>query len=426
MRNCKSFMLTVFLLLCSVTFTCCAEELSGDPSGNGDGNHNGNNDTDKDTTNYNLVDFPEGYSPIEIGQKLTNRFITVDYSTNRTNKVNYSFWGNIYSTNTPDHVTYPDVCAWLGALWFADAVKNDNLYNGVVKKFDPLFTTDVRFQPSLRPSASNIVDYYVFGAVPLQIYQRKQESKYYDLGMKYADGQWTLPSNATQTQKDWHDKGYSWQTRLWIDDMFMITALQAQAYHATGDEKYRERTIDEMVLYLDEIQRDNGLFYHAPNAPFYWARGNGWMAAGMVEVLKLLPADHKHRQKIMNAYIKMMKELAKYQRPDGMWSQLIDHPNTADMWAESSGSAMFTYAMISGVKNGWLEEEKYGTVARKGWLALVSFLDRNFDITEVCEGTGVGYSYEYYRDRRRWIGDTHGLAAMLWSAYALILPTETD
>lgn len=423
MKNYKLSILTLFLLLFSVTFTCCAEGQIDNPSGNDNDNQNG---TDKDTTSYNLIDFPKGYDPVDIGQKLANRFITIDYSTNRTNKVNYSFWGNVYSTNTPDHVTYPDVCAWLGALWFSDAVKNDNLYNGVVKKFDPLFTTDIKMQPSLSPSASNIVDYYLFGAVPLQIYQRKKESKYYDLGMKYADGQWTLPSNATQTQKDWHDKGYSWQTRLWIDDMFMITALQAQAYHVTGDEKYRERTAAEMVLYLDEIQRDNGLFYHAPNAPYYWARGNGWMAVGMVEVLKLLPPDHKHWPKIMNAYLKMMNELAKYQRSDGMWSQLIDHPNTADMWAESSGSAMFTYAMISGVKNGWLEEEKYGTVARKGWLALVTYLDKNYDLTEVCEGTGIGYSYEYYRDRRRWIGDTHGQAAMLWSAYALIFPEEKD
>jgi len=407
MKNCKFFVPTLFLLLFSLGFSCCAEESITDSSGNG--NENG---TDKDTTSYNLVDFPKGSQPLDVGQKLTQRFINVTYS----------FWGNIYSKYTPDHVTYPDACVWLGALWFASATENSNLYSGVVNKFEPLFTTDIKMQPSLSPSANNIVDYYVFGAVPLQIYQNKKESKYYDLGMKYADGQWTLPANATQTEKDWHNKGYSWQTRLWIDDMFMITALQAQAYHVTGDEKYRERTASEMVLYLDNIQRDNGLFYHAPTAPFYWARGNGWMAVGMVEVLKLLPANHKDRARIMNAYLKMMDTLAKYQRKDGMWSQLIDHPSTTDMWAESSGSAMFTYAMISGVKNGWLEEKKYGTVARKGWLALLTYLDNKYDLTEVCEGTGIGHSYEYYRDRRRWIGDLHGQAAMLWCAHALTIP----
>tara|TARA_R110002049_G_scaffold3795_5_gene27569 strand:+ start:38743 stop:39966 length:1224 start_codon:yes stop_codon:yes gene_type:complete len=367
-------------------------------------------ETENDTASYNLVDFPKGQGPIEVGKKLTQRFVNVGYS----------FWGNIYSNYTANHVTYPDACAWLGALWFADAVEDNLLYNAVVNKFEPLFTTDKYLQPTLSPTASNKVDYYVFGAIPLQIYQKKKEDKYYDLGMTYADGQWTLPNSASQTEKDWHDQGFSWQTRLWIDDMFMITALQAQAYQVTNDEKYRERTADEMVLYLDRIQRENGLFYHAPSAPYYWARGNGWMAVGMVEVLKLLPENHPDRPRIMNAYLRMMNELAKYQRTDGMWSQLVDHPNTSDMWAESSGSAMFTYAMITGVKHGWLEEEKYGTIARKGWLALLTYLDSKNDITEVCEGTGIGYSYQYYRDRRRWIGDLHGQAAMLWCAYALV------
>src|SRR5690606_7488198 len=137
----------------------------------------------------------------------------------------------------------------------------------------------------------------------------------------YADGQWTLPSNATQPQKDWYADGYSWQTRLWIDDMFMITALQAQAYLATGDEKYIDRTAKEMVLYLDRLQRGNGLFFHAPDAPFFWARGNGWMAVGMAEVLRALPKEARYnvyRERIMTGYQAMMATLLKYQMNDGM------------------------------------------------------------------------------------------------------------
>lgn len=64
--------------------------------------------------------------------------------------------------------------------------------------------------------------------------------------------------------------------------MYMVPILQARAYSVTKDMKYLDRAAKEMVLYpLDELQRPNGLFFHAPDVPFYWGRGNGWIAAGM-------------------------------------------------------------------------------------------------------------------------------------------------
>lgn len=98
------------------------------------------------------------------------------------------------------------------------------------------------------------------------------------MGLSYADTQWTLPANATPEEKAWADKGLSWQTRLWIDDMFMITILQAQAYHTTGKREYMDRAVKEMVVYLDELQRPNGLFYHAPDVPYFGQEGmGGWL-----------------------------------------------------------------------------------------------------------------------------------------------------
>ncbi len=45
------------------------------------------------------------------------------------------------------------------------------------------------------------------------------------------------------------------------------------------------------------------------------------------------------------------------QDPDGMWHQLIDEPAS---YKETSGTAMFTYAMLVGVKHGWLDKKTYG------------------------------------------------------------------
>ena len=113
----------------------------------------------------------------------------------------------------------------------------------------------------------------------------------------------------------------------------------------------------------------------------------------------------------------MMSALLKYQGKDGMWRQLIDHD---EAWPESSSSAMFSFAMITGVKKGWLDAKEYGPAARKAWIAVVGYVDQNNDVTQVCEGTNKKDDLAYYFARRRKTGDFHGQAAVLWTADALL------
>jgi rhamnogalacturonyl hydrolase YesR len=172
-----------------------------------------------------------------------------------------------------------------------------------------------------------------------------------------------------------------------------------------------------MSTYFDKMQEPNGLFYHGTNAHFFWGRGNGWMAAGSAELLRTLPQDHPRRAAILAGYRKMMAGLLANQMESGMWRQLIDKPES---WPESSGTAMFTFSMVTGVKNGWLDEKTYGPAARKAWLALVGLLDENANLRDVCIGTDKGFSEQFYNDRPRTAGDLHGQSPMLWTASALL------
>lgn len=122
----------------------------------------------------------------------------------------------------------------------------------------------------------------------------------------------------------------------------------------------------------------------------------------------------------MQGYRSMMASLRRYQSDSGMWLQLIDHPES---WKESSSTAMFTYAMITGVKNGWLEES-YGPVARKAWIALVDYIDQDGAVREVCAGTGTKNDLMHYLNRPRIVGDFHGQAPVLWSVAALLRSAE--
>ena len=352
--------------------------------------------------------WPKGKSPLEVGQRVAQHFIDSPHS-------------NFGRPGPPPYITYPEVCSWYGALTFAEASAVPHMKGQLIRRFEPLFNTETNLMP-----VPDHVDHTVFAALALEIYIVNADPRCLALGKEFANAQWGEPfgTNAPPDAGAWRLRGLSWQTRLWIDDMFMITLAQAQAYRATGNHEYINRAAKEMVVYLDELQQPNGLFYHAPGVRYYWGRGDGWMAAGMSELLHSLPQDNPDRPRILEGYRKMMAALLKYQDANGMWHQLIDDP---DAWPETSSTAMFAFAFITGVKEGWLDASTYGPAARKAWLGLTGSLDKNYDLRDVCQGTNK-YNPKtdgpdgraYYLARQRITGDLHGQAPILWCATALL------
>jgi unsaturated rhamnogalacturonyl hydrolase len=343
-----------------------------------------------------LKNWPKGCSPQEVGKRVAEHFAVRPLPV------------------APKKIPYPEVCTWYGSLTFAGLTNDKQLATKLEDRFQPLFGADSVIVP-----APNHVDNTVFGGVPFELFILTKNQKYLSMAKRIADRQWEAPqgNRISPSAIRYYKNGLTPQTRMWIDDMYMITLVQTQAYRATGDEKYITRAAREMVVYLDSLQMSNGLFYHAPDVPFFWGRGNGWMAAGMSELLTSLPKNNSDRTRIMKGYTTMMASLLKFQAPDGTWKQLIDEPTS---WTETSSTGMFAFAMITGVKNGWLDKETYGAAARKAWLGLITYINENDEIREVCEGTNKKNDRQYYFDRKRNIGDLHGQAPVMWCASALL------
>jgi rhamnogalacturonyl hydrolase YesR len=352
------------------------------------------------TVDY-LNNWPKDASPQVIGKLLSDRFISGTH---------FNYGKSIPATI----IYYPEVCTWYGALTFASLSGDKKMQSQLAERFEPFFNKEANLVP-----IPNHVDFSVFGAIPFELYIQTKNARYLNMGKNFAGKQWDIPEGMSLDKElqAWYEKGLSWQTRFWIDDMFMISALQVQAYRATGDATYINRAAKEMVVYLDKLQQPNGLFYHAPDVPFFWGRGNGWMAAGMCELLRSLPENNAYRARIMQSYRAMMAALLAFQHENGMWLQLIDDSGS---WPETSGSSMFTYSMITGVKKGWLDKKTYGPAARKAWLSLVSYIDSNGDVRDVCEGTDKKNDRQHYLDRKRITGDLHGQAPVLWCVSALL------
>ncbi|MDR1865734.1 MAG: glycoside hydrolase family 88 protein, partial [Bacteroidales bacterium] len=153
------------------------------------------------------ADFPKGYTPEEVGKRLAYHF-TDD---------RHDLYGGRW-------IHYAEVCTWNGALRYAAVTKDRKLVKLLQDKFEPFFSTEKKLLPIM-----NHVDLNMFGSLALELYQITKDKRYLDLGLAYADTQWEAPENAKPEEKAWAEKGYTWQTRLWIDDMYMITILQTQA-----------------------------------------------------------------------------------------------------------------------------------------------------------------------------------------------------
>ena len=301
----------------------------------------------------------------------------------------------MYEVEEVRAVHYAEVASALGAARLAAATQDNALYALVGARHRRLVEADL-------PNTANHVDANVYGIWPLILGRAENVAR----GLAMADGQWA------ETTPD----GLTTQARYWIDDVWMIGALQVQAWRTTGDRRYLDRAALMARLYIARLQQPNGLFHHGPEAPFFWGRGNGWVAAGLAEILSELPHDQPAYGEIAAGYRRMMAALLRYQAEDGMWRQLIDRP---DAWKESSGTAMFGFAMAVGVRRGILTDPAFAEAWRRAWTALAGHVGADGRLALVCAGTGQSADAAYYLARPALTGDLHGQAALLWFAAEL-------
>jgi len=154
--------------------------------------------------------------------------------------------------------------------------------------------------------------------------------------------------------------------------------VMTKLYNITGNDKYLDK-LYEYIQYSDSIMLDSetGLYYRdgkyvypkhksANGKKDFWARGDGWVLAGLAKVLKDLPADYKNRKFFEDNFVKLADAVVASQQPEGYWTRSMLDPEHAT-GPETSGTAFFTYGLLWGINNGLLENLKYTSAALKGW-----------------------------------------------------------
>ncbi len=206
---------------------------------------------------------------------------------------------------------------------------------------------------------------------------------------------------------------------VWADDLFMGVPFLLRMGKLTENSKY-DNDAALQILNFTRYLRDSktGLFNHGwfsasgENTTVFWGRANGWVAWTLSEALLLLPSDHPDYKKIQQIYQAFMASVRKFRDKDGMWHQVLDHPES---YEETSCTAMFILAMARGVRLGWLPDD-YRELAVKSWEALARRIDNNGVVHGTCRGTGIGESLEYYLNRPVFDNDPRGLGAVLVAA----------
>jgi rhamnogalacturonyl hydrolase YesR len=171
----------------------------------------------------------------------------------------------------------------------------------------------------------------------------------------------------------------------WCDAIFMAPAGWIELTRQTGDRRYADFALAEFWATTNFLYDPKERLYYRDSRFFdrrdgqgrklFWARGNGWVFAGLARMIPLLPKGSPDRVKMEALFREMAARLIAIQKPDGYWApSLLALENSPP---ESSGTGFFTYGLAWGVKVGLLDRATYEPAARKGWAALEKAIQPN-------------------------------------------------
>ena len=199
------------------------------------------------------------------------------------------------------------------------------------------------------------------------------------------------------------------------DAVFMSCPILAAAGSLTGERKYFDMCLKHLRFMRRLCAREDGIYRHSPLDDAAWGRGNGFPALGLAWTLSHIPDDYEGKAEIIAAFQEHLHALLQHQDPNGMWHQVIDKPGS---YRELTSTCMITFAMIQGIRNGWLPEHKFRPAIEKAWRAIKTRVAPNGRLVDVCTGTGKQKNLRGYYDRTAILGpdDRGGAMAMMVSS----------
>ncbi|MDD3320310.1 MAG: glycoside hydrolase family 88 protein [Paludibacter sp.] len=226
----------------------------------------------------------------------------------------------------------------------------------------------------------------------------------------------------------WHKQTYP--NQMWLDGLYMGTRYYA-AYEKQFDNglKYDDIVNQFVLIHSKTYDPEFQLNYHAwsatptdansfwanENDPFkgcskeFWARGLGWYAAALVDVLEILPENYAKRQELLDILNQVAAGIKRWQDPvSGCWYQLLRYDssmtsNGTPNYIEASASSMYTYALLKAIRLNLISNADYLPTATKAYQGLLdNFISQdsngNLSLNRICRSAGLGPASNTSRD----------------------------
>lgn len=208
----------------------------------------------------------------------------------------------------------------------------------------------------------------------------------------------------------WHKNVYPHQ--VWLDGLYMALPFQIEYGLTRGNEALVADALAQLRSALVLTKGPKGLFMHGYDdaraqkwadpvtglSPALWGRSVGWLAMAMVDICDLLQGRDDAPGAETTALLNAMHAM---QQPSGLWQQVLDMPDLAGNYDESSASAMMAYALVKGHRLGLVDDAagKSGVRAHRALCEtrLVT-IDGMTQLDRICCVAGLGGFSGVYRD----------------------------
>lgn len=238
----------------------------------------------------------------------------------------------------------------------------------------------------------------------------------------------------------WHKDIYP--NQVWLDGMYMGQPFYLEYETRFNNRKNYDDIFSQFKFVIENMRNPlNGLYFHAMDtsreafwcdkvtglSQLSWLRAIGWYSMALLDSLEIVDnSDHKFDAEVkmlQDAFVDLINSMIKYQDESGMWYQVVNFGGMDKNYLETSGSSIMAYALLKGVRLGFLSESyrAYGEKAFHGICDNYLSTDENgnLHLGGICLVAGLGGAnrrpgtYDYYMSEPVVKDDAKGVGPFL-------------